>query len=164
MLKRWFPFPLLSLALLAMWLLLNRSAAFGHVLLGALIASVAARTLAQLQAPERIPLRIVPIVALLGSVAVDIVRSNLAVARIVLSRDARGRAEPGFLDVPLEIRHPAALAALACIVTATPGTSWAGYDADSGVLTMHILDNLDEAAWLAQFKGRYEARLLEIFP
>ncbi len=163
MLKRWFPFPLLSVALLLMWLLLNRSVSFGQILLGAVIAFVAARTLAQLQEPERIPLRVGSIVRLLGVVAVDIVRSNLAVARIVLSRAGRGEASAGFIDIPLEIRHPAALAALACIITATPGTSWAGYDTETGVLTMHILDNVDEAEWLALIKGRYEARLLEIF-
>ncbi len=39
--KRWLPFPLLSLALLAMWLLLNQTLAAGHVVLGALIGAVA---------------------------------------------------------------------------------------------------------------------------
>ena len=40
--KHWFhkllPAPLLSLALLGMWLLLNRSLSAGHVLLGGLLA------------------------------------------------------------------------------------------------------------------------------
>ena len=50
------------------------------------------------------------------------------------------------------------------IVTATPGTSWAHYEAAANVLTLHVLDLVDEEAWVRQFKDRYERRLLEIFP
>ena len=53
---------------------------------------------------------------------------------------------------------------LACIVTATPGTSWAHYEAAANVLTLHVLDLVDEGTWVRQFKDRYERRLLEIFP
>jgi multicomponent K+:H+ antiporter subunit E len=52
---------------------------------------------------------------------------------------------------------------LACIITATPGTSWARYDAVRNTLTIHVLDLVDEQAWITQFKLRYERRLLEIF-
>jgi multicomponent K+:H+ antiporter subunit E len=48
-------------------------------------------------------------------------------------------------------------------VTATPGTSWARYDAEDGVLTIHVLDLRDEAGWIRNFKARYERRLMEIF-
>jgi multicomponent K+:H+ antiporter subunit E len=91
-----------------------------------------------------------------------VVQSNVQVARIVLLRPSGRRA--GFLDLPLEARHPAALAALAMIVTATPGTSWARYDAARGVVTIHMLDLADGEAWAREFKARYERRLLEIFP
>ena len=36
--KRWLPYPVFSLALLAMWLLLNESLALQHALLGAALA------------------------------------------------------------------------------------------------------------------------------
>ena len=80
----------------------------------------------------------------------------------MLRRGTRGR-KAGFVDIPLEVRHPAALATLACIVTSTPGTSWANYDRGSGVLTLHVLDLVDDAAWVDTVKGRYERRLKEIF-
>ena len=99
---------------------------------------------------------------LLWLVFLDIVRSNLAVGRIVFQPRARGRTA-GFLAMPLEVRHPGALAALACIVTATPGTSWARYDAAANVVTIHVLDLIDEQAWIRQFKERYERLLKEIF-
>jgi multicomponent K+:H+ antiporter subunit E len=90
------------------------------------------------------------------------VRSNVAVLRIVFHPAMRGRTS-GFLSLPLELRHPGGLAILACIITATPGTSWARYDAARNVLTIHVLDLVDEHAWIAQFKDRYERRLMEIF-
>jgi multicomponent K+:H+ antiporter subunit E len=49
------------------------------------------------------------------------------------------------------------------IVTATPGTSWAGYDAAQGVLTLHVLDLADEEGMVRTIKLRYEAPLREIF-
>jgi multicomponent K+:H+ antiporter subunit E len=80
----------------------------------------------------------------------------------VLRRETRGR-KAGFVAIPLKVRHPAALATHACIVTSTPGTTRANYDRASGVLTMHILDLADDAQWIAVIKGRYERRLMEIF-
>jgi multicomponent K+:H+ antiporter subunit E len=85
------------------------------------------------------------------------------VLRIVLRLRAQGRVA-GFLAIPLVLRDPRGLAVLAAIVTATPGTSWAHYDAAGSVLTLHVLDLVDEAAWIEQFKDRYERRLMEIFP
>lgn len=98
---------------------------------------------------------------LLALVVEDIVRSNLAVARIVLFPGTRGRVA-GFLTLPLESRHPAALAAMACIITATPGTCWVRYDAARNAVTIHVLDLADEEAWVRLFKQRYERRLREI--
>lgn len=95
-------------------------------------------------------------------VAADIVRSNIAVARIVFGpADPRRRA--GFLPIPLDTRHSGALTVLAMIVTATPGTSWAGYDRAQNVLTLHVLDLGEEEGFVRAFKARYERALREIF-
>ena len=161
--KRWLPYPTLSLALLAMWLVLNQSAAPAQVLLGAALALAGGWILGLLQPPlGRVRRRAVALAVLSWLVFADIVRSNLAVGRIVLHPGSRGRVA-GFLDMPLEVRHPGALAVLACIITATPGTSWASYDAARNVVTIHVLDLVDEQAWTRQFKQRYERRLKEIF-
>ena len=161
--KRWLPYPTLSLALLAMWLVLNQSAAFAQVLLGAVLALAGGWILGRLQPPlGRVRRRATALVVLSWLVFADIVRSNLAVGRIVLHPGSRGRVS-GFLAMPLEVRHPGALAVLACIITATPGTSWARYDAARNVVTIHVLDLVDEQAWIRQFKQRYERRLKEIF-
>jgi multicomponent K+:H+ antiporter subunit E len=159
--KRWLPYPLLSVALLAAWLLLNESLAIAHLLLGAALGLGGGLLLARLQPPQGRARRAAAALQLLFVVLADIVRSNIAVARIVLHPGMRGRTS-GFLSLPLELRHPLGLAAIACIVTATPGTSWARYDAARNIVTIHVLDLLDEEEWLRLFKQRYERRLREI--
>jgi multicomponent K+:H+ antiporter subunit E len=161
--KRWFPYPLYSLVLALFWLALNGSLEPVHLVLGVALGWGGALVLAQLQAPlDRVRRRVVPATLLAAVLLADIVRSNIAVTRIAFNPHARGRTS-GFLRLPLEVRHPGALAVLACIITATPGTSWARYDADANVLTIHVLDLVDEARWITQFKARYERLLLEIF-
>ena len=163
MMKRWLPYPLVSLLLVAMWLLLNGSVDGVHVITAILLGIAGGRALARLQAPKgRTRRRIGAAARLLWQFSLDIVRSNIAVFRIVLHPDVKGRTS-GFLSLPLQLRHPGALAVLACIITATPGTSWARYDSLENVLTIHVLDLVDEQAWIAQFKDRYERHLLEIF-
>jgi multicomponent K+:H+ antiporter subunit E len=96
-------------------------------------------------------------------VLADVVRSNIAVARIILGFTGRREIHSGFVHIPLDLRDPHGLGALAMIVTATPGTVWAGLSPNDDVLTLHVLDLRDEQAWIDLIKGRYEARLLRIF-
>jgi multicomponent K+:H+ antiporter subunit E len=153
---------LLWLALVAMWLVLNGTLSLADLMLGALAALGGVLGLARLQPASTRLRRPRAAATLAGVVLLDIVRSNVAVTTIVLLRGTR-RSTAGFVDIPLDIRHPAALAALACIITSTPGTAWAGYDSRSNVLTMHVLDLVDDAAWVRTIKERYERRLMEIF-
>jgi multicomponent K+:H+ antiporter subunit E len=161
--KRWLPFPFFTLALFGMWLVLNETIAPAQVLLGAALAIGGGRLLAALQSPEgKVRFRLGAVASLCWLVLADIVRSNLAVMRIAWYPETRGR-RAGFLSMPLEVRHPGALAVLACIITATPGTSWVRYESTNHTLIIHVLDLIDEEQWIRLFKERYECRLLEIF-
>jgi multicomponent K+:H+ antiporter subunit E len=100
---------------------------------------------------------------LLFRVLLDIVKSNIAVGRIVLGLTHGREVKSGFLDIPLEMRDPHGLAVLAMIVTATPGTVWAGLAEDSSVVRLHVLDLQDPDAWIRTIKQRYEGPLREIF-
>lgn len=152
---------LLILGLTLTWLLLNGSLSPGHLLLGLAISALMALGF-QAVRPVRPRIRR-PLAALrlLARVAPDILRSNLAVGRIVLGL-ARGR-RSGFVDIPLRLRDPHALATLAAIVTATPGTVWSDLSPDDSVLTLHVLDLRDEVAVRRLIRERYEELLLEIF-
>lgn len=158
--KRLFPFPLLAAALFGMWVLLTGFSP-GHVLLGAVVALLVPRVMLPL-APEKPRMRFgMAIPRLAGVVLADIVRSNFTVARIVLS-SPRNR-HSGFLAVPVELRNPYALAILAIIITATPGTLWVQHDARNNQILIHVLDLIDDDEWIALIKNRYERLLMEIF-
>jgi multicomponent K+:H+ antiporter subunit E len=147
----------------ALWLVFNETLAFGHVVLGAAIAAACTWAYSRLRGPEATGAR-KPLTALrlLFAVIADVVRSNFAVGGIVLGLGPRSRAA-GFLPIPLALRHPGGLAVLACIVTATPGTSWIQYDEAAGVLTLHVLDLASQEDMVRTFKHRYEQPLMEIF-
>jgi multicomponent K+:H+ antiporter subunit E len=100
---------------------------------------------------------------LIGRVFVDIVRSNYAVARIVLGLTGGREIHSAFVDIPLDMRDPHGLAVLAAIVTSTPGTVWANLSDDGTTLTLHVLDLRDESLWIDTIKQRYEKLLMEIF-
>lgn len=158
--KRLVPFPLLALALLAMWILLTGFSP-GHMLLGTVVALLLSRTMLSLR-PEEPRIRFGPaMLKLTGLVLADILRSNIAVARIVLFRPA-GR-KSGFIHLPVELRSSYALATLAIIITATPGTLWVQHDAARQIILIHVLDLVDEDAWITLIKERYERLLMEIF-
>jgi multicomponent K+:H+ antiporter subunit E len=159
---RLLPFPIVSTSLLAFWLLLNQTLSPGHILLGSAVAVIGGWGLAALRPPKAHPRRPDVIVRLAAVVFADIVRSNIAVARIILG-PKRTERTPGFVEIPLELRDPYGLAALACIITSTPGTLWVDFNEASGILTIHVLDLVDKAEWVRTIKGRYERRLMEIF-
>lgn len=155
--------PLLTGVLVAIWLLLNSPVSPGELLLG-LIVAVTMMLAAARWRPVHPRLRSLwPAVPLFLHVLADIVRSNIAVARIVLGLAGDRKVHSGFIEIPLDLRDPHGLAILSAIVTATPGTAWAGMSADGKLLRLHALDVKDEAEWTRTIKERYEGPLRRIF-
>lgn len=155
--------PVLVLGLTVLWMLLNQTLAPGQIVLGVLIGtglSWAGSTLRPLQARLR---RVDVAFGLLFIVFVDILRSNIGVARIVLGISGRREINTSFVDIPLDMRDPHGLAVLAMIVTSTPGTVWVGVSPDGRILRLHVLDLVDEQYWIDTIKDRYEHRLMRVF-
>ena len=162
MMRRLLPFPILAITLLAFWLLLNQTLSPAHIVLGTCLGVAGGLILGAVE-PHARRLRRPAAVAVLGWLVLqDIVRSNIAVARIILGGRLR-TVTSDFVEIPLEMRAKAGLAALAIIITATPGTVWVGHNPSTDVLTIHVLDLVDRTAWVRTIKERYERRLMEIF-
>lgn len=159
----WFPHPLMALSLFLLWLLLQGSASLGSLLLGAVIAIAGSRIVVALRLPRGQIRRISILPALFWNVLIEIVRSNAAVARIILQPIKARSFNSGFVLIPLDMRSPYGLAALACILTATPGTVWVDYDAEESTMLLHVLDLVDEETWIRTVKDRWERQLMEIF-
>lgn len=160
--NRLFPAPLISLSILLLWLVLHGVRSPGHWLLAVLLAvGVPLATASLRPTPARIrrPWAIVKLIALVGR---DVVVSNLVVAAGVW----RARRQPPsgtFVNVPLELRDPHGLAALAAIMCVIPGTVWAELSLDRGSLLLHVFDVEDVPAFIDHLKSHYERPLMEIF-
>jgi len=164
MMKRLLPAPLLSLGLFITWLMLNESVSVGHLLLGVALA-IMLPWLTRAWRPDAPRLsRVGTAMKLAGAVLLDIVKSNLTVARLILGNERH--ITPRFVWVPLAIRDPHGIVALAGIVTMTPGTLSADLSDDRRHLLVHAFDIDDEAAQaalVADIQQRYEAPLIRIF-
>jgi multicomponent K+:H+ antiporter subunit E len=160
--RRWLPAPLLSAALLGLWLVLQESLSPGQLLLGALLAVALPLLMAPLRpaaGPVRRPLVLARLVLAVGG---DVVLSALQVGRGVLRahrQPPRGR----FVLVPLALRDEHALAALSVITAVVPGTVWCELAPDRSALLLHVFDVEDEDAFVHHYKQRYERPLREIF-
>lgn len=159
--KRWFSHPALSLLLFAVWLILQQSLGLAHLLLAAAFAWTLPRLLHGFMGPTLRPRKLGLILRFTLIVLLDIVKSNLAVARLVLA--PRARPEPAWVRVTLDLRQPGAIMLLATIITTTPGTVSCVVDDDAHEIWVHALDCADPAAMAAEIKARYELPLLEIF-
>ncbi|MXS79320.1 Na+/H+ antiporter subunit E [Nitrosomonas sp. GH22] len=159
--SRLFPYPLLVVSLVITWLMLA-GFSLNQFLLGLITALIAALGLAALS-PVKPRLRrwdLLP--KLFAIVFYDIVRSNIAVAGIILHGGKR-IGKSSFMAIPLDLRDPTGLAILAVIITSTPGTAWIDYNSTRSILILHIFDLVDKTAWLNLIKNRYEYLLREIF-
>jgi multicomponent K+:H+ antiporter subunit E len=153
-----FPF-----GLTVLWLVLTESLAPGNIVLGLVVAFGMVLSFQKLR-PVRPRVRRIHVgIKLLFMVLIDIIRSNIAVGRIVLGLNGGRVVKSEFLDIPLDMRDPHGLAALAMILTATPGTVWSGLANDSSMLRLHVLDLQNPDKWIRTIKQRYEKPLMEIF-
>lgn len=162
MIQRLFPHPGLSAMLVAVWLLLANNVTVGGLLLGIVLGIIVPLVTAPFW-PDRPRLRFgLPLADYLAVVVWDIAIANFQVARLILfrrNRDLRSH----WLVIPLELRSPEAITALAGTISLTPGTVSADVSSDGRSLLVHALDVADEAAEVERIKTRYERRLARVF-
>ncbi|WP_207100334.1 Na+/H+ antiporter subunit E [Paracoccus shandongensis] len=158
---RLIPHPVLSLSMVMLWLMLTRFS-LGYLILGTALSLVAGRAYSALHPAKPRVRRWRAIPRLAATLFRDIVQSNITVARLLLI-EGRGTRRSAFIQVPLTITDENALAVLAIILTATPGTAWLEYVVETGTLTLHIFDAAQEAHYREMIGQIYEPMLMEIF-
>lgn len=162
MMSRIAPRPFIALTCALVFMFLLNELTLGGVLLGAVVGLAVAYFTGRFWpgSPRLRNPRV--ILAYIGVVMKDIFVSNIQVARLVLFRsgsDLRSQ----FITVPLDLRSPEAIAALAGTITLTPGTLSSDLSADGRALLVHCLNVDDPDAIVADIKNRYERPLKEIF-
>ncbi len=160
--RRIFPHPLLTLLLTFVWCLLNNTVSPGMVVFG-LLLGIAIPILTSAYWPNR-PVMYKPFRMMIYVLIViwDIIVANVQVALIVLFK-RNADMKPNWVNIPLDLRTPEAIAILAGTITLTPGTVSADLSDQGHALLVHALDASDPDAVRDEIKSRYERRLKEIF-
>lgn len=162
MIRRLLPHPGLSAMLVMVWMLLVNELTFGALFL-ALVFGLLVPLFTSRFWPDRPKVRFGRDAAgYLAIVLFDIVVANLQVAWIILTRRNRDLRST-WLVIPLELRSPEAITALAGTISLTPGTVSSDISASGRALLVHAIDVEDPVAEVARIKRRYEARLLKVF-
>lgn len=163
MIRRLFPHPVLSIALVAVWLLLLNSVTLGGFVLAVFVGTVVPLLTAPFW-PNRPQLRFGwPMIDYLAVVLWDVLVANFGVARLILFRRSEDL-HSAWLTVPLDLRTPEAITMLAGTISLTPGTVSSDLAGDGRSLLVHALDVPDREAEVRRIKHRYERRLMRIFP
>lgn len=162
-LQRLIPHPLLTLALVLLWMALLNSFTAGGLLVGTVLGMLIPIYTANFW-PERPPVRS-PYLALpfLAILLFDIVIANVQVAYLIMFRRS-DRLRSRWVAVPLDLTSPEAITILMATITLTPGTIASDLSADGRTLLVHCLDVADETQLVQQIKSRYERRIKAIFP
>ncbi len=162
LLKRLFPHPLLTLLLFLVWQLLVNRLSLNSMLFGMLLGIVIP-FLTGPYWPDRPILRKPLKIAEYVLIAIfDIIVANIVVAQLVLFRRNRDL-RPALICVPLELRTPEAITALAGTITLTPGTVSCDLSAEGHNLLVHCLHAPDPDVVRDEITERYQRRLMEIF-
>lgn len=157
----WLPRPLFSLFLAVLWLLMVNSFSVAHILLG-LALGLFIPFITRAFWPEQAKVHhLLPLLRYFTLLMVDIVLSNLVVARRIVWYP--NQLTPGFITYPLELDDDFAITILASTISLTPGTVSAHYDSEAGTLLIHALHITNEDEMIRDIKERYEQPLKEIF-
>ncbi|MGC1440459.1 MAG: Na+/H+ antiporter subunit E [Burkholderiaceae bacterium] len=162
---RWFPMPWVSGFVFLGWVMLNGNISVLSVLAAVLLAWFVPRLTQRFMPDVPTPRGLGTVVRLFWVVLYDIIRSNIAVAKLVLGDTTQMRSV--FVTVPVDTDNPLVINLLASFITMTPGTVSARIhepgESQSASIVVHALDCDDDAGLIADIKTRYEQPLMEIF-
>ena len=141
---------LYAATIVIMWVLAWGSLTFANVFGGLVVAAVM-----MVVTPgglgrhgRRPPLRPLAIARLLGFTLVEVVRSNVSLARDVIT--PRSRVHPGVMAVPLPRCSDGLLTLITNVLALTPGTNPVHVEPDPTILYVHVLHMRDVAASRAE--------------
>jgi multicomponent K+:H+ antiporter subunit E len=162
MFNRFFPHPLLTVLLTVTWLMLVNRFSWNSLIFGFFLAVVIPFVIRPYWPdPSRMrnPRMILEYILV---VFWDIVVANVQVAYLILFK-RNDQLQPAWVRVPLDLRRPEAISALAGTITLTPGTVSCDLSSEGHSLLVHCLNAPDPDAVRDEIKQRYERRLKEIF-
>lgn len=151
------------LILLAIYLALTGNLEPGNIILGTLVATIAAllvRPQGGRMDPRHLPVALWAIIRYIALLATDVIKSGIAVARIVL--DPALPIRPGIVAIESGCESELGTALSAHALTITPGELVIGISKD-GILYTHCLDATHSAEYAAEAQAMRRDLLSKIF-
>lgn len=149
--------------LLAIYLALTGNGEPGNIVLGALVAAVAAllvRPRGGRMDPRHLPVALWAIIRYIVLLAADVIKSGIVVARIVL--DPKLPIRPGIVAIEAGCQGEWGTALSAHALSITPGELVIGISKD-GILYTHCLDATHSAEYAAEAQAMRRDLLSKIF-
>ncbi|NLJ51861.1 MAG: monovalent cation/H+ antiporter subunit E [Alcaligenaceae bacterium] len=156
----WIP---MTCALLIAWIMLTGSLTLGQLTLGFILSFSLIALSTRLRPDRAYPRRVFAMIKLFFIVLKDVYMSNLDVMLHTLRANPDNQPVADFVNIPLNLRDPHAIALLACIINYVPGTVWSGLTENDYILHLHVFGLESEEEWHRTVHERYEPLLMEIF-
>lgn len=156
----WIP---MTCGLFVAWIMLTGSLSLGSLALGFILSFGIVLFSTRLRPDRAYPRRILAMIKLFFIVLKDVYASNLDVMKLTLKSRPDNQPVADFVNIPLNLRDPHAIALLACIINYVPGTVWSGLTENDYILHLHVFGLENEADWHRTVHERYEPLLMEIF-
>lgn len=158
---RLLPHPLLTLVLIGLWLALLNGYSVGGLLVGIVLGMIIPIYTAHFWPDRPIIRKPLNIISFICILIFDVIVANIQVAYLILFRPS-SKLRTRWITVPLDLKTPEGITALAGTITLTPGTISSDLSADGRSLLVHCLDVESEADLIDRIKVRYERRIKAI--
>ena len=152
---------LLNILLAIAWGALTGSFQPVDLVFGFILGYLGLWMLTRLGKPNKYFKRIPLVLGLLGYFLFDLLRANIRMAGIILSRKMKLR--PAVIAVPLILKSEPAIILLANLMTLTPGTLSLDISTDRRMLYLHTVYLEDAEAFKQELIEGYEHRIKELF-
>ena len=152
---------LLNILLAIAWAALTGSFQPVDLVFGFILGYLVLWMLTRLGKPNKYFKRISLVLGLLGYFLFDLLRANIRMAGIILSRKMKLR--PAVIAVPLILKSEPAIILLANLMTLTPGTLSLDISTDRRMLYLHTVYLEDAEAFKEELIEGYEHRIKELF-
>ena len=152
---------LLNILLAIAWAALTGSFQPPDLLFGYLLGYLVLWIITRLGTPNRYFRQIPLFLGLLGHFLLDLLRANIRMAGIILSKKMKLR--PAVIAVPLILKSEPAIILLANLMTLTPGTLSLDISTDRRMLYLHTVYLDNPETFKQELIEGYERRLKELF-
>lgn len=105
---------------------------------------------------------ILPAISLGVLLIVELFKSAMRVAFLVISPNMKAKIKPGIFAYPLTVTSERDITLLANLITLTPGTLSIDVSDDKKTLYIHALEMGDKAEMIASIRTGFEAKILRL--